>query len=82
MDNLKLPASPTIVTNVTTPLQFHQISDTEAQTYGFTKLEKAALMIAQGMISNPTVDPLNTHWRSIAFQAIGLAKMVLEEANK
>jgi hypothetical protein len=69
MDNLKLPAYP-CPQNVI-PTDYH----------GFSKLELASLMIAQGMISN------NQDWKDkwegrIAESSVELAKAVLDEANK
>jgi len=51
--------------------------------YGFTKLEKAALMIAQGGVATwdgKDVDPTNS--KIFASNCVLLAKLVLEEANK
>lgn len=47
---------------------------------GFTKLELASLMIAQGLMSNTQFsDNKNSY---IATQSVKLANAVLEEANK
>jgi len=66
MDNLKSPAYPQ-------PFNDKQL--------GFTKLEKAALMIAQGLCASLKMgtSPLPT---LLAETAVMVAKAVLEEANK
>lgn len=80
-DNLKLPAYPL-------PIALHNNGtlnttlDVDTASVGFTKLEKAALMIAQGLASNSTIDANNFHWRTIAIQSVDIARMVIEEANK
>jgi hypothetical protein len=72
MNNLLLPAYP-----------IH----TEAGHYnghadfdGFTKLELASLMIAQGLVSNPKFG--NHENDDIGEDSVRVAKAVLEEANK
>lgn len=69
MDNLKSPAHPIINDEGS-----HE--DREVH-YGFTKLEKAALMIAQGMMAHSkyTTD-------FVAPKAVEIAKAILQEANK
>jgi len=85
MDNLKRPASPQ-------PIAFSG-DNTVARTAwgvhedfaGFTKLEKAALIIAAGMLGT-----INTKWIAqekdsasiISKDAVMIAKAILEEANK
>lgn len=72
MDNLKLPAHPII----TEAGQYNGHADFD----GFTKLELASLMIAQGYASQPFY---NEHGSvNIAQFSVDLAKAVLEEANK
>lgn len=80
MDNLNRPASPQ-------PIAFSG-DNPEAQTAwgvhedfaGFTKLELASLMIAQGFASNYV--HTTGQARSISERSVELAKAVLEEANK
>lgn len=80
MDNLKRPAHPQ-------PIAFADGNDTAQTAWGvhddfagFTKLEKAALMIAQGFAYNYAHVPGQSV--AIAERAVELAKAVLEEANK
>jgi len=80
MDNLKRPAYPQPLTlgsdgSVLTPWQHHE------DFAGFTKLEKAALIIAQGMCSNSKLE-YNNAFKDIPSQSVKLAKAVLEECNK
>jgi hypothetical protein len=77
MDNLKLPAYPGSITGTN---GFHQISAIEVQANGFTKLELASLMIAQGLMANPQY--VNDKDEVTAKFCTELAKAVLEEANK
>ena len=62
MDNLKSPAFP------------YSVPETDP---GFTKLELASLMMAQGIASNAK----SIHYKSTASSAVLLAKAVIEEAN-
>lgn len=83
MDNLKLPACPTIVQWCEGKIgQDHQNGNEISQTYGFTKLEKAALMIAQGYISFGHPIAIDGKKYSIQQASVMVAKAVLEEANK
>ncbi|HXP52998.1 MAG TPA: hypothetical protein VN922_23845 [Bacteroidia bacterium] len=78
MDNTKLPAYPTLIYNEAT-------GNPQAQELGFTKLEKAALMIAQGMIQrqDKQYDPETTKGvEAISSVCVDVARAVLEEANK
>lgn len=70
MDNLKSPAYP------------HRSNSLEGghTDPGFTKLEKAALMIAQGLLAGDTEERLNKD--SIIKLSVEYAKAVLEEANQ
>lgn len=77
MDNLKTPAYPQPLTigsdgTVLTPLE------KDSDFAGFTKLERASLMIAQGLVS----DPANTLTDTLAKLSVAFAKTVLEQANK
>lgn len=78
MDNLKSPAYPWTDTGGDR-LEFFE---------GFTKLEKAALMIAQGYAANSLGSdqgiqpPAALAYPELAKMAVSLAKAVLEEANK
>ena len=75
MYNLNQPASPFV------NYMARDIEDSD-NSYGFTKLEKAALMIAQGLSSRqlPDGDSIKSHL--LAEYSVELAKAVLEEANK
>lgn len=80
MDNLKLPASPQHGA-------FYPSTDTvcfnvDPDFAGFTKIELASLMIAQGMYANPNVEALNTHMITIAEISVRQAMAIIEEANK
>lgn len=73
MDNLKSPAYPWTDTRGDR-LEFFE---------GFTKLEKAALMIAQGMASSGQyLTQSHAEHVAMANTAVSLAKAVIEEANK
>lgn len=82
MDNLKLPASPQSIA-------FHPESSVPQTSYGlptdlsgFTKLELASLMIAQGMLSGPHKWAGYDMPKTISINAVAVAKSILEEANK
>lgn len=70
MDNLKLPANPTLKREA---MSAHDFPFKYSMQGGFSKLELASLMIAQGMCANGIFH---------AEEAVLRAKMVLEEANK
>lgn len=73
MDNLLTPAHPFV----------NRMSDSWEDTdnhYGFTKLELASLMIAQGMIAGDHNGVMSGP--SIAKTSVIYAKLILEEANK
>jgi hypothetical protein len=72
MDNLKSPASPAI-TYLT-----KDVEDADNH-YGFTKLELASLMIAQGNMAEGGEIGSDQIW---AARMVALAKAVLEECNK
>ena len=81
MDNTKLPAYPLPIAN----LKEGEIMDTTDYgkgNAGFTKLELASLMIAQGLCSRqlPEGDSIRTHL--VAEYSVELAKAVLQECNK
>lgn len=68
MENIKLPAYP------------HQLFP---DSMGFTKLELASLMIAQGMcVDGLPADLSSTNDTAIAYASVSLAKAVLEAANQ
>lgn len=76
MDNLQRPADPQPITHsegtgIITSWEYH------SDFSGFTKLEKAALMIAQRLSARHTFS-----LSSIAEESVVIAKAVLEEANK
>lgn len=72
MENTKLPAYPTTTDNA------NEIYEVAGK--GFTKIEMASLMIAQGMVSGIGQNPIV--YQSVASSCVLLAKAVLEEANK
>jgi|HubBroStandDraft_3_1064219.scaffolds.fasta_scaffold08371_2 hypothetical protein len=78
MENTRLPAYPL-------PLVQNSEGDVKDASdwggnMGFTKLELASLMIAQGLMSNTLFCDNEDNY--IARDAVKLAKAVLEEANK
>jgi len=80
MDNLNQPAFPV---SITIDDKMNRLIDsTETGSAGFTKLEYAALMIAQGILScsNPTT--INGESFETPKMAVLIAKRILEEANK
>lgn len=80
MNNLKRPAYPQPLTrgsdgSVLTPWQHHE------DFAGFTKLEKAALIISAGYVAaTPPDNSINPE--SVAEFSVRIAAAVLEEANK
>lgn len=81
MDNLKLPAYPLSIAlhnNGT----LNTTLDVDSASVGFTKLELASLMIAQGMVSCDEWVSGKDPYNHISKQSVLLAKAVLEEANK
>lgn len=77
MDNFKLPAYPLPLVN-NSDGEVKDASDWNGSNTGFTKLELASLMIAQGMAYAKT--PNQYGW--LAKECVDIAKAVLEEANK
>lgn len=85
MENIKLPACPVTVQWSEGKIGHdHQNGNETSQTYGFTKLEKAALMITQGMLSAGVGSNIimGDQSYSLDVAAVAIAKAVLEEANK
>lgn len=88
MENLKLPASPFFEWNKAGYGEAVTIEFSDGSAYhipyqtGFTKLEKASLMIAQGMLSGPHKWEKEPVLKAISVNAVAIAKAVLEEANK
>lgn len=83
-DNLKLPAYPQL-TYDTIPRgdgNHIAIQYVDKENPGFTKLELASLMIAQGMAGTWLEEANGPQYRHIAEVAVSIAKIVLEEANK
>lgn len=79
MNNLDLPAHPTEVQWSEGKIgKDHQNGYSTSLAYGFSKLELAALMIAQGLCADHTMDSVNV----IPEMSVRIAKAVLEEANK
>jgi hypothetical protein len=74
-DNLKSPAYPVHIEPGDT-YSGHAFFD------GFTKLEKAALMIAQGYVANGVFNGDEQEDYELSKRAVKIAKAVLEEANK
>lgn len=80
MDNLKKPAYPSHIILDEKDNVF--VTSDDLGKGGFTKLEMASLMIAQGGVGNIGND-LNSEWiPNFAYLCTLLAKAVLEEANK
>lgn len=76
MDNLNSPAASHV------SYQYSSYEDADNH-YGFTKLEKAALMIAAGMVKEAYTDPPGTaQIEYVAGISVQIAKHVLIEANK
>lgn len=71
MRNTKLPAYPAKSFDANGILRYNP---------GFTKLELASLMIAQGILSSPDGNQYGAN--SIATSSVEIAKAILEEANK
>jgi hypothetical protein len=81
MENLKLPAYPLPLANV----REGEVTDTGdycKDNRGFTKLELASLMIAQGIANMWGVRTDTGSDDIIAIVSVRIAKAVLEEANK
>lgn len=84
MNNTKLPAYPLPLVN-NSEGEIKDASDWDGTNVGFTKLELASIMIAQGMVQRQDreYDPETTKGvEAISGVAVHLAKAVLEEANK
>lgn len=84
MDNLKLPAYPQ---QTWEEVGLHggisaAAHSTDSRYPGFTKLEFAALLVAQGYISAGAYKDDEQEGLEIARCAVNVAKAVLEEANK
>lgn len=73
MENTKLQAYPTTTDNA------NEIYEVAGK--GFTKLEMASLMIAQGIMARGLYTP-NQFQGYIAEPSVSIAKALLEEANK
>jgi hypothetical protein len=71
MDNLKQPSFPYI-----------EYDKAASCAPGFTKLEYASLLIAQGYIANGAYKNDEQEGYEIARCSVNVAKLVLEEANK
>lgn len=83
MDNLRSPAYPSILSDFDGQDNALGSSYTDPKRSGFTKLEKAAIMIAAGIMSGAWSDGI-TH-QQVAYikeASVLVAKGVLEEANK
>lgn len=85
-NNLKLPAYPTNYVDSYGSVNCGVNSTGESlwcsTPGGFTKLELAALMIAQGRLGNQKIEANNEAHVDFAFRCVAIAKAVLEEANK
>lgn len=77
MDNIKLPAYPLPIARHNSGT-LNTTLDVDNTSVGFTKLEVASLMIAQGIMANKN-NP-GEHW--VAKTSVIVAKAVLEECNK
>lgn len=77
MNNLQLPAYPTIES----VNHAGELVETKTKDNGFTKLELASLMIAQGLVTKYNLkEPSDQN--IIARLSVELATEVLKEANK
>jgi hypothetical protein len=75
MDNLISPAHPVV--------DSYETGGTMTTSNGFTKLELAALMIAQGLLANsPDWSEKETSINWVSINSVKYAKAILEEANK
>lgn len=74
MNNLQSPAYPTKM--------YNSEGGNAGYAGGFTKLEKAALMIAQGYIASRCFRDYDDEVMLIAAASNSVARAVLEEANK
>lgn len=81
MDNNKLPACPVDGMAWANANNIVRKDGPMTPWSGFTKLEKAALMIAQGFISGRNSFSEGNE-KKIASGSVAIAKAVLEEANK
>ncbi len=77
-DNLLSPAYPLTASLDESENKYFTVADVDLKASGFTKIELASLMIAQGIASHAE----SIHYKSTASSAVLLAKAVLEEANK
>ena len=77
MDNTKLPAYPLPIA-INEKGEIFDTTDYGKSNAGFTKLELASLMIAQGMFANGWAMDRSDHFST----AVHAAKRILEEANK
>lgn len=81
MENIKLPAYPLpLVRNAEGEVK--DASDWEGSNVGFTKLELASLMIAQGFVARVGIANSPGEISTIAHLSTELAKAVIAEANK
>lgn len=78
MDNFKLPAYPEQVMIHPHTQEVFTANQMNSWTGGFTKLEKAALMIAAGMANRPEYYKIE----EIASFSVTIAEAVLLQANK
>jgi hypothetical protein len=78
MDNLKLPSAPLSVCYDTDERRISPSNDSD--DWGFTKLEMAALMIAQGMAHGARINKFEIN--DLITRAVEVAKALLEETNK
>lgn len=82
MDNLKLPAYP-LPLIMSSEGDVEDASDWSGPNIGFTKLEKSALMIAQGILANKPINGSGSEIiKELAETCTIVAKAILEEANK
>lgn len=83
MDNLKSPAYPQQTwEEISINREHNQIATyTDSRYPGFNKLEKASLIIAQGLVSKYNLSS-PADQKIIAQLAVELATEVLKEANK
>lgn len=81
MDNLKRPAYPQPIA-AREDGTFETSWGVHEDFAGFTKIERASLMIAQGRLAKGAVPASNDAHADFAYRCVAIAKAVLEEANK
>lgn len=78
MNNLQQPAFPTIESIN----HSGDVIEVKTKDPGFTKLEYAAILIAQGLLGHYNQGATHDDFVNISVLSAKLAKMVIEECNK